>query len=95
MSLATMSLSLSLRPAPRTPSSANPERTCSPSDTPDPPLPLSRVCPRPGCPAHLKLPALQSTKWAGTALFPGLMDACLNTGAVCIATAHCMLNTVL
>lgn len=28
-------------------------------------------------------------------LFPGLMDACLNTGAVCIAAAHCLLNTVL
>lgn len=47
------------------------------------------------CPAHLKPPVLQSTKWSGIALFPGLMDACLNTGAVCIAAAHCLLNTVL
>lgn len=56
--------------------------------------PSSPFC-KPHCTAHLKLPALKSTKWAGTVLFPGLMDACLNTGAVCIAAAHCMLNTVL
>lgn len=78
-------------PPPRTPSSAQNLLFSDIAICPPSPLP-------PGHPrhtAHLKLPALQSTKWVGTALFPGLMDACLNTGAVCIAAAHCMLNTVL
>lgn len=89
MSPATTFLSPSPHPAPPLP-----RRICCFSDIAIcPPSPLPPGHPRHT--AHLKLPALQSTKWVGTALFPGLMDACLNTGAVCIAAAHCMLNTVL